>query len=137
MAVTEPTRITLAKVLNIAPKAEQAYTPAEKIHKERRAQYYDAEGNKIASSRTTADKSKKWPPGTWRIDDWFGSYGRPIEQIRMVPVDELLLPEGDYTDPKYNPEGRRFDAERYAKWAREGKAEEIPPISVSKLDEGQ
>ena len=63
------------------------------------------------------------------------TYGRFAEELRILPVDDLYLPEGDYSEDKIgnNPEGRRNDAIRYAEWFAET---EPPPILVIQLDDG-
>ena len=47
---------------------------------------------------------------------------------------ELATPEGDYTQKNFNPEGRGWDAERYAEWMKAG--HQPPPIEVVEYTDG-
>jgi RNA polymerase sigma factor (sigma-70 family) len=114
------------------PVDESQYTDADEHHKKLWQFYHD----RNASSRTTPSELPNPPVGSWRMDKHFGIYGREIEQLRMVPVHELTLSEGDYTDPKVNDEGRGDDARRYAGWMKEHGLEHLPPIHVVETDQG-
>jgi len=109
------------------------HAETEKRH---RANYFDAAGNKFASSRETPAEYVDLPIGSWRKDRSFsGLYGNSIDQLVELDPNHLELPEGDYAaNPNFNPEGRRWDAERYADWIREGKTP--PPISVLEMPNG-
>lgn len=114
------------------PVDESQYIDADEHHKKLWQFYHD----RNASSRTTPSELPNPPVGSWRMDKHFGIYGREIEQLRMVPVHELTLSEGDYTDPRVNDEGRGDDARRYAGWMKEHGLEHLPPIHVVETDQG-
>jgi len=114
------------------PNDEAHYIDAEEHHRK----LYDFYRNQNASSRTTPSPLPNPPVGSWRMDKHFGIYGREIEQLRMVPVADLTLSEGDYTDPKVNDEGRGDDARRYAGWMKAHGIEHLPPIHVVETDQG-
>jgi hypothetical protein len=95
--------------------------------------YFSANGEQIASSRQTPVLDYPYRPGTWRIDDHFGTYGREAERLEMLDPHSLELSEEDYTTR--NDEGRGDDAARYAEWIKEGKMP--PPIDVVETEEGR
>lgn len=114
---------------------ESALWDADELRKAWLANYFDAAGVQIASSRTTPARYPAVPLGAWKIDRSFrGIHGRFIDQLVALDPGGLLLPEGDYTKPGYNPEGRAWDAEHYAGWMREG--HEPPPITVLEMESG-
>lgn len=116
------------------PSDEREMASYDEVRQWERSHYVDERGWQTGSSRTKPMSEYPWKAGTWKIDNrHYGPYGRDVEQLREVPVDDLVLSEADYT--KVNDEGRGEDAARYAVWAREGK--NIPPISVIETDTGK
>lgn len=120
------------QVVMSAPKDESAYLSTRQMRQTYTAQY-EVDGVSIASSRTTPSTVDVPAVGTWRIDDVRGLYGRDIERLNEVPIDELVLPE--------LREGEKLDATKagddatYASWIKEGK--EPPPIDVIRMDDGR
>jgi hypothetical protein len=55
------------------------------------------------------------------------------ERKTIFAPHTLTLAVHDYTDPRCNPEGRRWDVERYAPWIEEGSPH---PITVVETDSG-
>jgi hypothetical protein len=97
--------------------------------KKERANYFDEEGNKKASSREVPQAPDDTPLGTWRKDDsWKGSYGTDIEQLRELDPNDIIPSED--TGPE-----RKGDVERYTEWAKEGRP--VPPIKVVETDNGK
>ena len=114
---------------------EAAFLDADELRRAWLSPYFDASGVQTVSSRTTPARYPAVPLGAWKIDRSFcGIHGRFIDQLVALDPGGLSLPEGDYTDPRYNPEGRGWDAERYAEWMRGGS--EPPPITVLELESG-
>ena len=114
---------------------EAAFFDADELRRAWLSTYFDASGVQTVRSRTTPARYPAVPLGAWKIDRSFcGIHGRYIDQRIALDPHGLLLPEGDYDDPRYNPEGRRCDAERYAEWMREGR--EPPPITVIEMESG-
>lgn len=76
-------------------------------------------------------------PGDWKRDDMKLMYGNFIQQLREFDPHELVLSESDYTKegPGNNPEGRKWDAEKYADWIKEGSA--APPIQALQMPDGR
>lgn len=93
------------------------------------------------SKRDEPNQTPNPPIGSWKIDDFNSNYGRMVDQLRMVPVGDLILSEDDYTQPNTNPEGRGDDARRYAEWMGGKSPEElaaiVPPMSVLETDSGK
>lgn len=93
-----------------------------------------AEHYRDKSSRTTPAPENVNPPvGSWRKSPYKGNRGHDIQQLREVPVKDLLLSEDDFT--KVNYEGRGDDAKRYAEWLGQGK--EPPAIEAVETDDGR
>lgn len=115
-----------------APVDEDDYLSARQMRQEYDAQYTDKDGNKVVSSRKEPSLAPIPPTGSWRIDDLKGNYGREIEQLREVPIADLVLPELE--DGKLAPH-KRGDDDRYAGWLQEGK--EPPPIEVIRTEDGK
>jgi hypothetical protein len=90
--------------------------------------YVDEAGNKTASSRTTPAQDEETPLGTWRRDDYKGSHGTEVEQLRELDPNDLI-PSEDTDAPK------KADVARYTEWAKEGK--KAPPIHVVETDSGK
>ena len=70
--------------------------------------------------------------GMWRRDSMGLSHGHEMSQLRLVDPRTLSLSENMVEN---NEEGRGWDADRYAKWFKEGKAP--PPIEVVETDSGK
>ncbi len=105
------------------------------LHQAVRSTYFDTDGKQIASSRTTPARYPDVALRVWKIDRSFRSlYGHFIDQLLELDPHSLTLSELDYTDPRCNPEGLRWDAECYARWMEEGSVP--PPISVLETDSG-
>jgi len=114
---------------------EADFLDADELRRAWMSPYFDAAGVQIASSRTRPASYPDVPLGAWKIDRSFrGIHGRFIDQLVALDPGGLLLPEGDYSKPGYNPEGRAWDAERYAQWMRDG--QEPPPITVIEMESG-
>ena len=97
------------------------FIPASKLDAAIRSNYFDGPMKINSSRETPATKQVHVPVGSWRIDDGYrGIYGHAIEQLRELDPHSLATPEGDYTKQDYNPEGRGWDAERYAEWMKAG-----------------
>lgn len=93
-----------------------------------RSNYFDDQGGKVASSRTTpAARQLPVPLGTWVIEDWKGIHGHEIGQLRLVDPGRLRASED--TGPE-----KREDVQRYAEWLRQGLVP--PPINVVETDAG-
>jgi hypothetical protein len=115
------------------PPSAWRMVPTKEVYDWERGNYVSPSGVVFQSSRTVPMPAYPWREGTWRIyDDHFGPYGRMVEVLRRVPVDDLVLTEEDYT--KGARVGRAEDADRYAGWLREGKT--APPIDVLESDQG-
>ena len=124
-----------ARINTTPPEDESLYVPIKETDRWLWEQYYDRESGQLkASTRTTRAAPYPWSVGTWRIDHMKLGYGRMIEQLREIPVQDIEIAEEDYTNPKNNNEGRGDDARRYARWIREGTTP--PPISVLETDSG-
>jgi hypothetical protein len=97
------------------------------------ANYFDKEGNAIASSRETpVTNLPEFPVGSWKIDDTYVSnYGRHLEQLQELDPNNLVFRENNV---ETNNEGRGWDAERYKGWMDDGL--QPPPISVVERDGG-
>lgn len=113
------------------PADETAYLSARELRREYSSQY-EVDGQKIASSRTTPSVQQIPPVGAWRIDDVKGLYGREVEQLRQVAVDDLVLPE--LRDGELDVTKRGDDA-TYAQWIKEGK--EPPPVELIRMEDGR
>lgn len=92
---------------------------------------YVRDGETIASSRTVPFEGDLPPVGSWRISDYSTNYGREIEQLRVIKIDDLVLPE--IRDGALDIT-KRGDDETYAKWIAEGKRP--PPIEVIAREDG-
>jgi hypothetical protein len=124
-------RISVRRELD-APSDLGAYIDADTYRKRLSAPYVAEDGAVIASSRLVPNEGVDVPVGTWRVDKFSGNYGKEIEQLREVRIDELALPElreGGKLDIE-----KLGDDERYAAWIKEGK--EPPPIEVLRRDDG-
>jgi hypothetical protein len=108
--------------------APEQFMPEGEYNNRLHADYFQG-GEKVASSRTTAaSPTSDLPTGMWRIGTYKGMYGRDIEQLREVPVDQLTPSE----ETKY--EGRMGDVETYGGWLKAGK--QAPPIEAVETDKG-
>jgi hypothetical protein len=121
------------------PKDPSRYVRHSDLQAAYRAQYFDKDGNKLASSRTKkADLSGALPMGTWKIDDQFrGMYGHEIEELVLVADPRVLEPgEFDWSDPTkaLRSAGKLEDMERYAAWMAEGHS--YPPVEVVETTRG-
>jgi hypothetical protein len=92
---------------------------------------YVKDGQVIASSRYVPFEGDIPAVGSWRRSQYAGPYGHDIEQLRMVKIRDLDLPEvrGGALDPS-----KRGDDLRYSEWLNEGRAP--PPIEVVEMDKG-
>jgi len=113
---------------------ESQFLKSSELSKARHNHYKDRAAGQ--GSRQFPMFEENFPIGSWKIDDDFeGIHGRDIEQLIEIDPAELETPEGDYTDEKFNPEGRGWDARRYAEWIKEGKT--LPPIDVIQTEGGK
>jgi hypothetical protein len=114
---------------------DSEFLDADALRHAIRSTYFDATGKQIGSSRTTPARYPDVPLGAWKIERQFRSlHGHFIDQLLELDPHTLTIAEHDYTDPRCNPEGRRWDAERYACWMEEGSVP--PPITVVETDSG-
>jgi hypothetical protein len=139
----EPRHEELAKSLSavkaLLPKEEgpprdvDKYLNADKYYQDQWA-HHQATRN---SSRTEPSTFQQPPVGTWKIDSLNGYRGHSIDQLRMVPVQDLKISEEDYSLPNApNPAGKKDDAERYAEWMKTNGIKDLPPLHVLETDEG-
>lgn len=108
------------------------YVNAKEYDEAYRANYFDADGKKIASSRMIPAKPDGLPVGTWKVDQVKGTRGRELEQLRELDPHTLEVSE-DNVDR--NIEGRGDDADRYASWMKEGSVP--PPATVVETPKGK
>lgn len=117
--------------MDTRPPAERAaYVSRTETEAWHRAFYFDGT-QQIGSSRDKPVEMEHypWQLGTWRIwDDYAGTWGAWIEQLREVDPQDVLVAE--HTGPE-----RMSDVERYAAWMAEGRVP--PPIEVNTLDDGR
>lgn len=105
-----------------APELEGGYLSRERYDHQVLSQYSGA------SSRYTPNAVDNPPLGAWLIGDILGPYGREIEQVVLLDVENIEV--GEDTGPeKYE------DVRRYAQWLEEDK--KAPPIRVLQTDSGR
>lgn len=115
-------------------KPEQLFKASE-LEAAYKANYLDASGNKIASSRTTPVTSMPdVPVGSWRTEDRYkGNYGSDLSQLAWLDPGKLEVSEHEIGSAWGRD--RLEDAERYAGWMQEGR--QAPPIEVVETDNGK
>lgn len=85
------------------------------------------------NSRVVPQRPVRIPVRAWRISSIEGLYGRELDQLRLVPITDLELPELE--NGNLAPE-KRGDDVRYAQWFEAGLTE-YPPIEVVETDQGR
>lgn len=109
------------------------FIPAQDVRKFERSHYFDEEGVKKASSRTTPQGAPPWKLGQWKIDDVAGGHGHLIEQLQEIDPNKLESTENP-REIYGTGTNRGEDVDRYKQWLQEGK--EPPPISAVQTEQG-
>lgn len=115
-----------------APRNEDAYIKADEYNRRTFGKYTTKAGDRISSRTTPIDEGVLPPIGSWRISTYRGPYGRDIEKLVEVPIEELSLPELD-AQGRLDTTKAGDDA-RYTEWIREGRR--APPIEVVQTERG-